>query len=99
MTGTSPTLPLARYVGTYSDPLYGEVVISMDGNRLRARYGGAYVGVLEHWNYDTFQAKWDAAWRGTALATFAIDAQGRPARLDVLGASFVRKASEAGDKR
>jgi CubicO group peptidase (beta-lactamase class C family) len=99
VTGTSPTLPLARYVGTYADPLYGDVVISMDGTHLRARYGGAYAGILEHWNYDTFQAKWDAAWRGTALATFAIDAQGRPSRLDVLGASFVRRASDAGDKR
>ena len=98
VTGTSPTLPLARYAGTYADPLYGEVVISLEGNHLRAQYGGAYAGMLEHWNYDTFRAKWDAAWRGTALATFVIDAQGKPSRLEVLGAHFVRKTGDAGDK-
>jgi len=96
--GTSPTLPLARYAGTYADPLYGEVVVTIEGDQLHARYGGAYVGTLEHWNYDTFRAKWDAAWRGTALATFVIDAQGKPSKLNVLGASFVRKTTDAGDK-
>jgi hypothetical protein len=66
----------------------------LEGNQLRARYGGAYVGVLEHWNYDTFRAKWEAAWRGTALVTFAIDASGQPSRLQVMGGTFVRRAAE-----
>jgi hypothetical protein len=97
--GTAPTLPLARYAGTYSDPLRGDVVVTIDGNHLRAQYGGAYVGALEHWNYDTFRAKWDAAWRGTSLVTFAIDAHGQPSRLEVMGASFARKTSGEGEKR
>ena len=33
-------------------------------------YGTAYVGTLEHWHYDTFQARWNAAWRGTSLVNF-----------------------------
>ena len=31
--GTSPTLPLARYAGTYADPLHGEVVVTIEGAR------------------------------------------------------------------
>jgi CubicO group peptidase (beta-lactamase class C family) len=92
VAGTSPTLPLARYAGRYSDPLYGDVMVSLEGDRLRAGYGTAFVGTLEHWNYDTFRATWDAAWRGTALVTFVLDAAGQPARLEAMGARFTRKA-------
>ena len=92
VTGTSPSLPMERYAGTYSDPLYGDVLVSVDAGRLRARYGTAYSGALEHWNYDTFRAKWDAAWRGTALVTFVLDPHGQPTALQALGARFRRKA-------
>jgi CubicO group peptidase (beta-lactamase class C family) len=91
VAGTSPSLPLPRYAGTYSDPLYGDVVVTQQGGRLHARYGTAFVGTLEHWNYDTFRARWDAAWRGTALLTFTLDEHGQPSRLEALGARFARK--------
>ena len=91
VTGTSPRLPLGKYAGTYSDPLHGDVVVSLEGDRLRARYGTAFSGALEHWNYDTFRAKWDAAWRGTALLTFVLDADGQPTKLEAMGARFTRK--------
>jgi CubicO group peptidase (beta-lactamase class C family) len=89
--GTSPTLPLGRYAGTYRDPLHGDVIITLERDRLHARYGDGYVGALEHWHYDTFRARWNAKWRGTALATFAIDASGQPAWLEVLRARFARQ--------
>lgn len=92
VAGTSPTLPLARYAGTYADALHGDFVVTLDGGRLRARYGSAYDGVLDHWNYDTFRARWNAAWRGTALVTFILDAAGQPARLEAMGASFKRRS-------
>ena len=91
VTGTSPTLPLARYAGTYSHPLRGDIVVTLDGDRLLARYGTAYAGALEHWHYDTFRAKWEAGWRGTALMTFGLDENGRPGRLEALGARFSRE--------
>ena len=90
VTGTSATLPLARYAGTYSNPLRGDILVTLDGDRLRAQYGTAYIGALEHWHYDTFRATWDAAWRGTALMTFGLDANGQPAQLEALGARFTR---------
>jgi hypothetical protein len=56
------------------------------------RYGSALDGPLEHWHYDTFRAKWDAEWRGTALVTFGLDENGQPAVLEALGARFTRQS-------
>lgn len=36
--GTSPTLPLARYAGRYSDPLFGTVIVTEDPGGLRIAY-------------------------------------------------------------
>jgi CubicO group peptidase (beta-lactamase class C family) len=91
---TSPSLPLARYEGTYSDPLHGEIVVTLAAGRLHARYGTAFDGVLDHWHYDTFRAKWDKAWHGTALLTFALDEDGQPSSLDGFGARFARSAEK-----
>jgi CubicO group peptidase (beta-lactamase class C family) len=93
--GTSPSLALDRYVGTYTDPLHGDVVVTSDAGGLRAQYGGAFAGPLEHWHYDTFRAKWDAAWRGTALLTFVLDAGGQVSRLETMGARFARRPEAA----
>jgi CubicO group peptidase (beta-lactamase class C family) len=95
VAGTSPSLPPEKYAGTYSDPLHGDVHVSVEAGRLRARYGTAYVGTLDHWNYDTFRAKWDAKWRGTALVTFVLDTAGQPTTLRALGATFRRAAEGA----
>jgi hypothetical protein len=89
--GTKPSLAVADYAATYSDPLHGDVVVAFEGGRLRARYGGAFAGPLEHWHYDTFRATWDAAWRGKTMLTFVLDSDGKPARLETMGASFKRK--------
>jgi CubicO group peptidase (beta-lactamase class C family) len=89
---TRPSLPLGAYVGRYSDPLHGEVDISLsaaDGT-LRARYGSAFDGPLEHWNFDTFKARWSAKWRGTAAAAFALDPNGKISELRLMGATFRR---------
>lgn len=87
---TKVSLPLSAYAGTYSDPLYGDAVVRLEGDRLRLTYGSAYSGFLEHWHFDTFRARWDAAWRGTALVSFGLDAQGQPASIEALGARFPR---------
>ncbi len=92
---TRPSLALLAYVGRYSDPLFGEVDISMDptGETLRARYGAAFSGTLDHWNFDTFRARWDSKWRGTSLASFVLDPNGRARELRLMGATF-RRAEE-----
>ena len=90
--GTSPSLPLEQYVGTYVDPVRGEIVISMDRDGLKVRYGSGFAGRLEHWHYNTFRAVWDADWRGTGSLNFIFSAaSGTPAAIEYQDGRFVRR--------
>jgi len=91
-SGTSPSLPLAAYAGTYRDPWYGEVTLALDGaaergrSRLAIRFEHTplLVGHLEHWHHDTFVVRWtDRTLRADAYLTFALDHNGsvREARM------------------
>ncbi len=89
--GTTPSLPLAQYAGTYSDPLRGDVEVTLSDGGLRLRHGPGFVARLEHWHYNTFRAKWTAEWHAPALVTFALDAEGKPTDVDLMGGRFVRR--------
>ena len=69
---SSPSLPLAAYAGTYTDPWYGGVTITPEGGGLVMRFGHtpALVGDLEHWQHDTFVVRSDA------FLTFALNPDG-----------------------
>ena len=73
-----PSLPLERYVGRYVDPLYGEATIAAEGDKLvlRLSQSPAFVGDLEHWQYDTFVARWRVANLADAYVSFALNADG-----------------------
>jgi hypothetical protein len=90
VAGTTPSLPLDRYAGTYTDPLRGEVTIAHDGSTLKIRNGAAFVGTLEHWHYDVFRARWDAEWRQGSFVTFLIGPSGRVDAIEVNGVRFAR---------
>jgi CubicO group peptidase (beta-lactamase class C family) len=90
VAGTKPSLSLAAYAGTYTDPLYGDLVVTLAGDRLEAQYGSAFAGPLQHWHFDTFQAKWNAAWRGTSLVAFGLDEDGKPGTVEAMGMKFTR---------
>jgi CubicO group peptidase (beta-lactamase class C family) len=89
VTGTKPSLPLARYAGTYSDSLYGDVTIRTSGDGLRFK-SGTMEGTLEHWQYETFRVQWDNRWQGTALVTFVIGSDGAPSRIEMGGRALER---------
>ena len=89
VTGTKPSLALARYAGTYADSLYGEATVKMSGDALRLRIG-TLEGTLEHWQYDTFRVKWDNRWQGTDLVTFVLGEDGAPARIEIGRRTFGR---------
>ena len=57
---TKPSLDLARYAGTYSSQMYGDVTVTNENGKLVLRLGPApnFVADLEHWHYDTFQIHW-----------------------------------------
>jgi hypothetical protein len=89
VAGTRPTLPLDRYAGTYTDSLYGPATVTLEGGQLVLRRG-ARRGVLEHWHYDTFRARWASAWQGTSVVTFIIGPRGTPDRLEIGGTTLRR---------
>jgi CubicO group peptidase (beta-lactamase class C family) len=93
VTGTSPTLPLAQYVGTYHHDAWGDATVRLENGKLVLRYGTEFEGELEHLQYDTFQAHWRNPARGTNYLNFTIDGDRRAARLDLylwLTATFDR---------
>lgn len=90
VAGTSPALPPERYAGTYSDPLYGTVVVSRSEDGLRLRYG-RLEGPLAHWHFDTFRVRWTTEWRGTRLVTFRLDPRGDVVALETGRMEFRRQ--------
>ena len=58
VAGTSPTLAMAEYAGTYANDMYGEITVTEDAGVLSATFGAGFEGPLEHWHYDTFRSTW-----------------------------------------
>jgi CubicO group peptidase (beta-lactamase class C family) len=74
-----PSLPLAKYAGTYRDGWYGDVAITTTGGKLAIRFARtpALEGTLEHWQHDTFVARWrDRELRADAFVSFALKPDG-----------------------
>ena len=79
--GSRPSLPLAAYAGTWRDPWYGEVALSIEQGRLRMRFAHtpSLTGTLEHWQHDSFIVRWDERWlNADAFVTFSLDEDGAP---------------------
>ncbi len=82
-SATGPSLPLARYAGTYSDPWYGDVSVAHEGSRLVMRFSHtpSLVGDLVHWQHDTFVVRWrERELRADAYVTFALTPDGEVER-------------------
>jgi len=75
---SKPSLPLERYAGRYHDDLYGDAGLTLEGGRLVLRFAHspAFVGDLEHWQYDTFIARWRAPHLEDAYVTFSLRPDG-----------------------
>jgi CubicO group peptidase (beta-lactamase class C family) len=54
VAGTSLSHELIEYAGEYGHPAYGVITITVDGERLRARYRD-HSTPLEHFHYDVFE--------------------------------------------
>jgi len=76
---SKPSLPLPSYAGVYKDDWYGDVEIVWTGEKLRIKFSQtpSLVGDLEHWQYDTFIARWDdRELRADAYVTFSLNPDG-----------------------
>ena len=77
---SKPSLELQDYVGTYRDAWYGDVIIEKVGEQLRIRFAHtpALIGNLDHWQYDSFVARWDdRSLKCDAFVSFVLDASGK----------------------
>lgn len=87
---TKPSLALIDYAGTYTDPLYGMVVVSVQGNVLRINLNDVVTGTVEHWNFDTFYGPWDKTWYGKFAVQFKLNALGKIESMTLNGAEYKR---------
>jgi len=57
--GTSPSHPLAAYIGEYEHPGYGKVTVELKDEKLIATYNDV-TSLLDHWHYDVFSIVQDS---------------------------------------
>jgi Domain of unknown function (DUF3471) len=79
VTSSKPSLPFEKYAGRYRDPWRDEATIAFEAGKLVLRFGhtAALVGDLEHWQYDTFVARWrDRSMHADAYVTFSLKPAG-----------------------
>ena len=87
---SKPSLPLEKYAGHYTDPWYGDILIDIDRGKLVMRFSHspALTGDLEHWQYDTFKARWrDRSLAADAFVTFALNADGAIRQVNMIPVS------------
>lgn len=91
VTGTRPSLDLSAYAGTYADPLYGEVIITVNGSELKAEANKAVRATFAHWHFDQFRGWYEKKWYGKANLAFTLGADGKVATANFDGIEFKRK--------
>jgi hypothetical protein len=96
VAGTRPSLDLAQYAGAYTDSLYGTYSVTHEEGALRFRTSSHTVGTLEHWQFDTFRARWDDWWRGRSTVTFVLGPDGSVDRLEMGQQVLQRVESRSG---
>jgi CubicO group peptidase (beta-lactamase class C family) len=88
---TKPSLNVSDYAGTYTDPLYGSVVITQDGDQLAVVANNYLKAKFAHWHYDTFRGWYDKKWYGKGNMSFTIGSDGKIASVNFDGYVFTRE--------
>lgn len=83
---STTTIPLTDLAGRFRSEMYGDVVVTAEGDRLVLKLEPAanFVADLEHWQYNTFLIKWRSTVKYNfprGFVNFTIDASGKPAQL------------------
>ena len=94
MEGTTPSLPLSDYAGTYVNEADGEMKITMEDGKLVVEVEPAGIKAdLEYWQYDTFRMAWlNPIYPG--FATFTLDATGKVDEMKVGGGNILNASFE-----
>ncbi|NTX33842.1 serine hydrolase [Myxococcus sp. CA033] len=76
---SKPSLPLEAYAGKFRDAWYGDVTLTREAQKVVLRFSRTpgLVGELEHWQYDTFVARWkDRSLNADAFVSFSLKPDG-----------------------
>ncbi len=85
---TKPSLALKAYTGKYSNEIYGDAEIVMQGDSLLLKFPNNINVDLSHWNYDTFQGKFEHKWFGKSLLQFDLKEDGTVKDFSFVGLKY-----------
>lgn len=83
--GTSPSLAIEKYAGTYQNEMYGETKFAVKDGKLTSEFGPNFNGDLEHWHFDTFRVVWRDRMEGKGFVVFKLNAKGQPDTVSIDG--------------
>jgi CubicO group peptidase (beta-lactamase class C family) len=88
-TKVGPSLALARYAGSYSDPWYGTITIREENGRLAVDFPHSLglKAMLDHHQYDTFKTRFNDPSMEPAYVTFGIGPDGKVDRITMRAVS------------
>src|ERR1700722_1665692 len=77
-SNSKSSLALEKYAGKYEDAWYGPASIGLEKGKLifSLDHTAAAGGDLEHWQYDTFKARWRDRTVEDAFVSFSLNAKG-----------------------
>ena len=79
ITNTSPSLPVADYVGLYRDAMYGDAAVTLVDGGLHLTFLPAtelFSAPLDHFHFDTFMVQFPAPAVEFGLVTFHLGPDG-----------------------
>jgi CubicO group peptidase (beta-lactamase class C family) len=92
VAGTSASLALDKYAGTYADSMYGDAVVALENGHLVMKVGAPLAADLEHWHYNTFRAVARDKTMGKLFVNFALASDGKVASMKIDGLTeFMRR--------
>lgn len=90
IANTRPSLALDEYTGKYTDPLYGEVIVSRENEDLILVANQYLKARVSHWHYDTFRGWFDKRWYGKINTSFTLNEKGKVSKVSFDGIQFTR---------
>ena len=88
---TKPSLAIKEYTGKYSNEIYGDAEIILNGDSLKLQFPNNINLPLSHWHYNTFYGKFEYEWYGKGWVTFKLNDEAKIESLDFNGIEYSKK--------
>lgn len=92
IANTKPSLSLDEYTGRYTDPLYGEMIVTRENDELVLDINQVIQARISHWHYDTFRGWFGKWWREKVTVQFTLNQSGKVTNVNVDGMIFTKEA-------